>query len=104
MMEQLITQASTYAADIDNVIWIVTILGGFWLIAAELALFYFVFRFSRKKNPKATYITGEKHSEKKWIHLPHNLIVICDIVIVVFAVMGWYKINKTYRVLMRQFQ
>ena len=49
MMEQLITQASTYAADIDNVIWIVTILGGFWLIAAEAALFILFFVLAARK-------------------------------------------------------
>ena len=37
---------------------------------------------SRKKNPKAQYVTGEKHSHLKWIHWPHNIIILCDIVII----------------------
>ena len=94
-MEYIIEQASSFAADIDRVILIVAILGGFWLLAAEAVLFYFVFKFRASNNPKAKYITGEKKEEMKWIHWPHNLVLLCDLVIIAFAVKAWYDVKQT---------
>ena len=95
LMETMIVQASSYANDIDSLIVLVAILGGFWFFLAEGVLFYFIFRFSRKRNPKAQYITGEKHSEMRWIHWPHHLVLICDIVIIVVAISVWHEIKQT---------
>lgn len=109
MMESIITQASSYAAEVDNLILLIAILGGFWLLIAEGILFYFIFKYRKSNSPKAQYITGEKKEEMKWIHLPHNLVLICDLVILVFAVMAWYNIkqdlpkaDETIRVIGRQ--
>lgn len=94
MMESIIDQASSFAKDIDDLILLVTIIGGFWLFLAEAVLIYLVIKFRKKNNPKASYITGEKKEELKWIHWPHNLILICDIVILVFAIKVWYDIKQ----------
>jgi len=94
MMDLMISQASSFAADVDFVILLVTILGGFWLILAEFFLFYFIFKSRGSANSKAQYITGEKKEEMKWIHLPHNLILLCDVVIIIFAVKTWYHIKQ----------
>jgi cytochrome c oxidase subunit II len=94
MMQWIIQEASSYAGDIDNLILVVAVLGGFWLILAEAVLFYFMFRYSRSRNPKAQYITGELKHEKKWIHIPHNLVLLCDVVIVVLAIKVWYNVKQ----------
>jgi cytochrome c oxidase subunit 2 len=94
MMEHLIEQASSYAAEVDRVIWVVAVLGGFWLFLSEAVLFYFLLRFRRGKQPKAHYMTGETHREKAWIHWPHNLVILCDVVIVAFAMSAWYNIKQ----------
>ena len=52
-MDYLILQASTFAEKIDNVIWLVVVLGGFWLLLAEAALFYLIFHFRKKAHPRA---------------------------------------------------
>ena len=93
-MEYFMPQASSFAANIDNVILLVAVLGGFWLLVAELIFFYFIFKYRRSKNPKASYVTGEEPQYQKWIHWPHNLIVVCDIVIIVFAVRTWYVVKQ----------
>jgi cytochrome c oxidase subunit 2 len=93
-MDFLIKQASSIAGEMDLVIWIIALLTGFWLIVAELCLFGFIFKFRRKPGVKGQYITGEKKEEMKWIHLPHNLILICDVVILVFAVRLWYHVKQ----------
>ena len=108
-MESLIVAASSFASTIDNVILVVAILGGFWFFVAEGVLFYFIFKYRRSTNPTAGYITGEKKEEKKWIHLPHNLIIFCDLFIIFFAVRAWYIVkqdlpppDETIRVIGRQ--
>ncbi len=95
MMESIILQASSYAGEIDQLILIITVLVGFWFFLAEGVLFYFLFKFRRSQQPKAQYITGEKKEEMKWIHLPHNLILLCDVVIIFFAIRTWYHVKQT---------
>lgn len=94
MMEWMIEGVSSYSRDIDNLILLVTILGGFWLILAEAVFVYFTWKFRRSANPKAQYISGEEKHEKKWIHIPHNLVLLCDIAIIVMAVRVWYTVKQ----------
>jgi cytochrome c oxidase subunit 2 len=93
-MELIIEQASSFASDIDFIILVIVILGGFWLFVAEFVFFYFLYKYRRSNNPKAAYITGEKHSEKKWIHWPHYMVIACDIFIIFFAIKAWYNVKQ----------
>ncbi len=95
MIEWLVPQASTYAAEIDNLITLITVLVGFWFFVAQGALFYLIFKFKEKAGRKALYITGEKKEEKKWITRPHNIILACDIVIIVMAIKVWVAVKQT---------
>lgn len=94
MMEYILPQASTSAADIDFLINLIFYIVGAWLILAEAVLFYFIFKFRQRDGVKAQYITGEKHEEMKWVHIPHNLILVFDIVIIVFAIGIWYDVKQ----------
>jgi cytochrome c oxidase subunit 2 len=94
MLDFILKEASSYARDIDQVIVIVAVLGGFWLILAEALFFYFIWKFHRSRSPKAQYITGEQKHEKKWIHLPHNLVLLCDVAIIIVAVRVWYNVKQ----------
>ena len=87
-------QASTYAADIDSLILWIGVIAGFFFLLAEAVLFYFMFKFRRKDGQKAQYITGEKHEEMKWIHWPHHIILLFDVVILVLAINVWYKVKQ----------
>ena len=95
MIERWVPSGSSYAADIDFVFslifWIVI---AFWFVAAELAFFWLIMRFRKKDGHKAEYITGELHHEKKWIEYPHYAIILCDIVILYFAVTVWYDVKQ----------
>lgn len=108
-MQYLIDQASSYAADIDNLILIIALATGFWFLIAEGVIFYCLFKFRKSNNPKAEYITGEKKEEMKWIHLPHNTILAFDIGILAVAIWVWYGVkqdlppaDETIRVIGRQ--
>lgn len=100
---------SSFAGEIDTLILVITILAGFWFLLAEYVLFWLIFKFRRKDGVKAQYITGEKKEEMKWIHWPHNLILVCDVVLIVMAIRVWYHIKqdlpqaeKTIRVIGQQ--
>lgn len=94
-MESIIERASSFAGEIDSVIMIIALLGGFWLLVAEFVLFYFIFKFKRKNNENASYIAGEKHEETKWIHWAHYAVIACDVVIIIFAIKVWMSVKQT---------
>ena len=90
------TQASTYAADIDNLILLVGVVVAIFFLAAEAIFFGFIFKFRARPGVKAQYVTGEKASEKKWISYPHYLVLLFDVIIVVAAIRVWYEVKIDY--------
>ncbi|OGQ21381.1 MAG: cytochrome C oxidase subunit II [Deltaproteobacteria bacterium RIFCSPLOWO2_02_FULL_44_10] len=94
MIEHFLPQASSFAHDVDSLFSLITYVAGFWFIAAELVIFYMLFRFRRRDGVKAHYIAGTKKSEKKWLSRPHYLFLLCDIVLIVGAVTVWGKIKQ----------
>lgn len=94
MMQYILPEASSSAAHVDFLINLIFYIVGFWLILAEGVLFYFIFKYRQKSGVKAQYITGEKHEEMRWIHIPHNLVLLFDIIIIIFAVKVWYEVKQ----------
>ena len=94
IMEFFRETASSYAGDIDFVIIVVGILGGFWLLLSEGVFFYFIFKFRARKGQKAQYIAGETHAETKLVHWAHYVVIACDIVIIFFAIRVWYHVKQ----------
>lgn len=95
MIERLVERASSFAASIDGQISLIAILAGFWFLVAEGVLFWLIFRFRRKAGVKAQYITGEQKHEKKWISIPHYLVLVCDVFIIIGAVRVWMEVKQT---------
>jgi cytochrome c oxidase subunit 2 len=93
MIQPFLDQASTYAGQIDNVILLIAVLVFFWFFVAEIVLFKFVWDYRASKSPKASYVTGKEPELKRWITIPHAIIILCDIVIIVFAGMAWYEVK-----------
>lgn len=94
MIEFLVERAGSFAGDIDLVIDIITWSVFPWFFLAEGILFYFLFRYTRKKQPRAKYIGGDKKSQKNWITIPHFFILIFDVVIVAFAAKVWFEVKQ----------
>ncbi len=94
MTEIFIQRVSSYASDIDLLIDLITVLAGFWFIVAEVALFYFLFRFRRKPDCPTTYVDGTDKKHKRWINVPHILIIVCDVVLIIGATKVWYNIKQ----------
>jgi cytochrome c oxidase subunit 2 len=94
MIESLVPAASTYAADIDNVFTLIFVLVGFWFFLTQGIFLWLIVRFRKRDGVKAQYITGELKSEKRWISIPHLLVLVCDVFIIVGAVRVWYHVKQ----------
>ena len=86
MFESLVPRASSFAGDIDDQIWLIAILAGFWFCVATGVFFWSLFRYRHRPGERSQYITGEKPEEKRWISIPHGLVLICDVFILVGAI------------------
>lgn len=96
MLELLLPAASSYAGKIDFLFDTINLVVGFWFIVTQIAFFYLLARFAkRREEQKSIYMTGEGH-EKHWIHIPHWLIIVCDVVLIWGAITVWnhVKINR----------
>ncbi|NJN40008.1 MAG: cytochrome C oxidase subunit II [Gammaproteobacteria bacterium] len=94
MIEYFLPQGSSYAAHIDDLFTLIFVLVGFWFVLSMGTFFWLIFRFRAKDGQKAEYITGEEKSQKRWITIPHLLVLVCDVFIIVGAVNVWYEIKQ----------
>ena len=94
MIERYLAAVSTYAQDIDGLIYLIGVLVGFWFLLCEGVFFYLIFKFRAKDGVKAQYITGYEKHEARWIHWPHYLVLVCDVFIIVGAVRVWYNVKQ----------
>lgn len=94
MFESLVPRASSFAGDIDDQIWLIAILVGFWFFVALGVFFWSLYRYRKRPGQRSQYITGEKPEEKRWISIPHGLVLICDVFIVVGAIRVWYHVKQ----------
>jgi len=94
MIESLRVAASTYASDIDNLITLIGVLVGFWFILCEVVFFWLIWRYRAKPGVKAEYVTGEEKSQKRWITIPHLLVLVCDVFIIWGAVRVWVEVKQ----------
>ena len=89
MVEYYLQQASSYAAQIDNVILVIAIITGIWSVLCFGVFFWFLYKFRAKDGVGAQYVTGDVKEEKKYVTWPHNLVLLCDIGIIVIARNAW---------------
>ena len=85
---------STYSADIDGIFGLIFWMVAFWTILCFVAFFYLLWRYRECPGHTAQYVTGETKEEKRWVTIPHFLVLICDVFIIVGAVQVWYKVKQ----------
>ena len=95
MGNPFLVQASTYAADIDNLIFLIGAIVGLWFLVVEGVFFWLIFKFRAKKGEKAQYIDGTKKEHTKWVSIPHMLVLVFDVLIIVAAVRVWVDVKQT---------
>lgn len=94
MVERLILQASSYAQNIDGLIMLILVLVGFWFIVAEGIFFWLIFKYRAKPGQKSQYITGKEKHLKRWVTVPHGLVLLCDVVIIVASIRVWVDVKQ----------
>jgi len=94
MIESLVPAASTYASDIDDLFTLIFVLVGFWFFLCQGVFFWLLFRFRKRDGVKSQYVSGELKHEKRWITIPHLLVLVCDVFIIVGAVRVWYDVKQ----------
>ncbi len=91
----MIERVSTYASHVDNLILLVAVLVGFWFFLCEFVFLWFIVKFRHREGRRAEYITGEEKQHKRWISIPHMLVLVCDVFIIIGAVRVWVEIKQT---------
>jgi cytochrome c oxidase subunit 2 len=94
MIDQLVQPVSTYASDID---WLIAFIGatvGFWFLLTFGMFVYLIWQYRYKEGVKALYVTGEEPHLKRWITIPHAIIILFDVGVIVFAIQTWYNIKQ----------
>jgi cytochrome c oxidase subunit 2 len=93
MVSWYVTQASTYARDIDNLILLVGLIVGFFFLVAQGIFFGLIFKFRARPGVRGQYISGEVAHQKRWVSIPHYLVLVFDIVIVIAALRVWNAVK-----------
>ena len=109
MISKYLPAASSYAQDVDHLIWLVAVIVGAWFVLALGIILFFIVRFSAREGQKALYIEGVDPKEKRWVAWPHYAVLVFDLIILFFAVKVWVNIKQdmppadsTVRVIVQQ--
>ena len=94
MIERFLVQASSYAGSVDGIIMLVFVLVGFWFLAAEGIFFWLIWKFRARPGQKSQYLTGKEKHIKRWITIPHALVLFCDVFIIIGSVRVWYNVKQ----------
>jgi|SRR5436190_2287657 len=95
MIAQWLKSAGSFSGQIDGLIWLVTIVVGLWFFAAQGMFFWLIFRFRKKEGVPAMYVTGKEPHLKRWINIPHFLVLLCDVLIIAAAIKVWVAVKQT---------
>lgn len=87
--------ASTYARDIDGLIWMITAIVGVWFLVAEAVLLFFVVKYRKRTGRPASYVTGDRRKQIAWILVPCAAILACDLIIDGASAHVWDKMKMT---------
>ncbi|MGQ8337641.1 cytochrome c oxidase subunit II [Sunxiuqinia sp. A32] len=70
------TQASNFVSGVDRAFLLILGISFFFLIALTIVMIYFIYKYNRKRNPKATQIKGSTSLEIIWTVIPTILVLI----------------------------
>ena len=94
MVERYVTAASSYAHSIDHLFLLIAVLVGFWLIVAEVVFFWLIFKYREKDGRPTQHITGEERELNRWVTIPHLLVILCDVIIIIPAIVLTFIVQK----------
>jgi cytochrome c oxidase subunit 2 len=86
--------ASSYAADIDGLLFTITWIVGVWFVVAEAVLLYLVFRYREKEGRRAAYLPGRSLRAMSVVLIPCVVILGFDLFIDAIAAPVWASIKE----------
>lgn len=95
MLEHYMQQGSSFAGQIDGLVWMIFLMTTFWFVVVEFALFYLLWRYRARPGHKAVYLDdpAEHAFEVKWIEIPHRVILLCDVAVIIGAIAVWSNVK-----------
>jgi len=69
-MDWLPEAASTYAADIDRIFWVILVVTGVVFVGVEAAIVYLIIKYRGREGRKGHYIEGSNRAEVIWTVTP----------------------------------
>lgn len=85
---------STYGHEIDELFWLILILGGIAFVISLFILFYPLVKYRYRKTPRAEYVRGQSWKQLRWIALPVVLLAFSDFAILTKEHGTWTKMMK----------
>lgn len=67
---------SNFVESVDLAFWVVMVISVFFLVLITVLMIYFVIKYNKKRNPKATNIHGNVPLEVAWTVIPTILVLI----------------------------
>ena len=71
-----ILQASNFVKGVDTSLWVILGISVFFLVGITATMIYFVIRYNKKRNPKASNIKGNHMLEIIWTVIPTILVLV----------------------------
>ena len=93
MLDALPQQLSTFAPDIDHMLWIIYWLTGAFFIGMEGYLVYLVVRYRARKGVAAKYETGSTMVQIQWILIFSVIILGLDLTLDFMGAKTWDKVK-----------
>lgn len=87
-------QASSYAAEIDNLFWLTLVLVSIAFVISIFVLLYPLIRNHSDRNPKATYFTGHEKKHFKWVVTALIILAASDFSILLVEHDTWVKTQE----------
>lgn len=84
------SKASNFVEGVDNAFVLILSICIFFLIGITVAMLYFIYRYNKKRNPKATQIEGSTVLEILWTVIPLAIVM----VMFFFGWTGWKPMKE----------
>ncbi len=85
-----VTQASNFVQGVDTAFLVILGISFFFLIGLTVVMLFFVYKYNKKKNPKATQIEGSTKLEIVWTVVPFLLTML----MFYYGWAGWKPMQK----------
>ncbi|OGU13689.1 MAG: cytochrome c oxidase subunit II [Ignavibacteria bacterium GWB2_35_12] len=72
----MLGEATKYAESVDSVMLLIVGISVLFLLGVTAAMIYFVIKYNKKRNPKASQIEGNNTLEILWIVIPTILVLV----------------------------